>query len=157
MIYRQANHDTDGKNQPTILRKPEIIHGLRNLIQNGVDFAESQVWVETGWSDQTISVRIMDDGPGFPVHMLGRIGDPFVRQRKTGQAADSRPEYEGMGLGLFIAKTLLERSGAHLRFANAPEGQENGAVVEVIWPRNSIATEPQELSVPLGKNQHIKI
>lgn len=157
VIHRHAKHHFDGKGQPIILRKPEIIHGLRNLIQNGVDFADAHVWIETDWSDQMISVRIMDDGPGFPVHVLGRIGDPFVRQRKVAQIMGARPEYEGMGLGLFIAKTLLERSGAKLRFANGPDGPGSGAVVEVIWPRRELEPELQKSAKPLGKNQHIAV
>ncbi|MEM9966554.1 MAG: ActS/PrrB/RegB family redox-sensitive histidine kinase [Pseudomonadota bacterium] len=131
------------KEQPTILRKPEVIHGLRNLIQNAVDFAKETVWVETVWSETEISVRIMDDGAGFPTQLLGRIGDPFMRQRNAARNTINRPEYEGMGLGLFIAKTLLERSGAELRFANGAEdvkqsGSKYGAVVEVIWARKSL-------------------
>jgi two-component system sensor histidine kinase RegB len=126
---------------PTIPRRPEIIHGLRNLIQNAVDFADSRVWIETRWSDKIITMRIMDDGPGYPPHLLGRIGDPMMRRRAR-SAVSSRPEYEGMGLGLFIAKTLLERSGADLSFANGTESfrgdsirrERIGAVVEVVWP-----------------------
>jgi two-component system, sensor histidine kinase RegB len=77
---------------------------------------------------------------------LGRIGDPFVRSRRDGQDQTPRPGYEGMGLGLFIAKTLLERTGAALSFANGsdpfltPEERPNrsGAIVEVAWPRDRI-------------------
>ncbi len=128
--------------QPNILRRPEIIHGLRNLIQNAVDFATSTVWVDGEWSDRQLLVRIGDDGEGYSPQVIGRIGDPFVRSRPAEQAPSRRPEYEGMGLGLFIAKTLLERSGAALTFSNgtdpflaADEGQERrGAVVELVWP-----------------------
>ena len=145
--------------QPVVLRKPEIIHGLRNLVQNAVDFASRSVWVETSWTTAEVSVRILDDGPGFPVHMLGRIGDPFMRDRSHRQTSINRPEYEGMGLGLFIAKTLLERSGARLRFANGPGGAAgqigSGAVVEVIWPRGQIEAGEADTARPLGANQHI--
>jgi len=89
--------------QPAILRKPEIIHGLRNLVQNAVDFASKNVWVEGHWTADTISIRIVDDGTGFPPHLIGRIGDPFVGRRKTPTEGQDRPGYEGMGLGLFIA------------------------------------------------------
>lgn len=138
-----------------IQRQPEIIHGLRNLIQNAVDFARDQVRIEAQWYENTISVRITDDGPGFPPHLLGRIGDPFVRRRPRETQDESRPAYEGMGLGLFIAKTLLERSGAELRFANKSEEASDGAVVEVIWPREKIVEQDQNASVPLGQNQQI--
>ncbi|MCO4841156.1 MAG: ActS/PrrB/RegB family redox-sensitive histidine kinase, partial [Rhodobacteraceae bacterium] len=125
--------------QPAILRKPEIIHGLRNLVQNAVDFASKNVWIEGHWTADTISIRIVDDGTGFPPHLIGRIGDPFVGRRKTPSEGQDRPGYEGMGLGLFIAKTLLERSGAELSFANGSDpymmtqeqGVHTGAIVEV--------------------------
>ncbi|MCV2882125.1 sensor histidine kinase RegB [Actibacterium sp. XHP0104] len=131
-----------GTRQPVIARRPEIIHGLRNLVQNAVDFAASTVWVEMQWSDHHIGVRVMDDGPGYAPQVLERIGDPFMRKR-----ADTRPGYEGMGLGLFIAKTLLERTGAELSFANGRDPAHarpgdpgpTGAVVEVIWTRSDIA------------------
>lgn len=132
---------------PTILRRPEVIHGLRNLIQNAVDFARTTVWIEAEWSDAILSVRIVDDGAGYPPQIIGRIGDPFVRARTEGQDLALRPDYEGMGLGLFIAKTLLERTGAELSFANASDpflkGDEHlgkcGAIVEVRWPRSALS------------------
>ncbi|WP_309663356.1 sensor histidine kinase RegB [Tabrizicola sp.] len=144
--------------QPTILRRPEIIHGLRNLVQNAVDFARSAVWIEAQWTEKTISVRIIDDGEGFPPNLIGRIGDPFMRARKSDMAASSRPEYEGMGLGLFIAKTLLERSGAELTFANATDPfltpddrpERCGAVVEAVWSMADLAA-PANLA--LGANR----
>ncbi len=116
--------------QPEIERGPEIVQGLRNLVQNAVDFAASTVWIDIDWSEREIRVTIADDGPGFPPELIGRIGEPFLRRR--GPQAE-RPGYEGMGLGLFIAKTLLERSGARLAFDNRDQG--GGAVVTVVWPR----------------------
>ncbi len=150
-------------NQPSILRKPEIIHGLRNLIQNAVDFADSTVWVEANWTDTQISIRIFDDGKGFPPHLLGRIGDPLMRRRRSRRSATQRPEYEGMGLGLFIAKTLLERSGAELHFANGSDRTSRtdlrklGAVVEVVWPRSKIDAVAGETPIPTGENTPITI
>ncbi|MEQ6249573.1 sensor histidine kinase RegB [Sulfitobacter sp. HNIBRBA3233] len=143
--------------QPAILRMPEIIHGLRNLVQNAVDFATSTVWIEVRWTDENITVRILDDGEGFPQQVLGRIGDPFMSRRKRGSDARSRPGYEGMGLGLFIAKTLLERSGAQLRFANGADEagyktRRVGAVVEVRWPRAKIDARDGESAIAVGQN-----
>lgn len=152
--------------QPSILRKPEIIHGVRNLIQNAVDFAQTQVWVEARWDDASIVLRIMDDGRGFPSQLLGRIGDPFMNRRRTTADKGQRPAYEGMGLGLFIAKTLLERSGAELNFANGREegtrtvaGQNNGigAIVVVRWSRKDIDAVIGETPVPMGQNQRIPV
>lgn len=133
------------RTQPTIQRRPEIIHGLRNLIQNAVDFAHEEIWIDLEWTDDRITVRITDDGAGFPPHVFGRIGDPFMRHHRDDDR-DSRPGYDGMGLGLFIAKTLLERSGATLGFANGTDPflaederpKRSGAVVKVGWPRRQI-------------------
>ena len=151
--------------QPVISRRPEIIHGMRNLIQNAVDFSHSGVTVSLSWTQDEITVEISDDGPGFPPSVLGRIGDPYVRRRRQAVDTAKRPGYEGMGLGLFIAKTLLERSGAQLTFANSRRhghaswtGQATGgAIVEVIWPRGSLQTSDDWNSAPLGENQRIDV
>ncbi|HEV8035027.1 sensor histidine kinase RegB [Yoonia sp.] len=155
----------DGANltQPNIQRRPEIIHGLRNLIQNAVDFSETQVTIDVTWSEALINIKISDDGRGFPQSVIGRIGDPYVRRRRFSEDGARRPGYEGMGLGLFIAKTLLERSGATLSFSNSrrpghaswtghPTG---GAVVEVSWPSDALLLRGQANDTPLGKNQPI--
>ncbi|MGY6549462.1 MAG: sensor histidine kinase RegB [Roseinatronobacter sp.] len=137
--------------QPVILRRPEIIHGLRNLVQNAVDFAESAVVVHATWTDTHLSIRILDDGAGFSAQVLGAIGEPFLRRRRE-PARDpgrdsARPGYDGMGLGLFIAKTLLERSGAALSVANANledvrSGKAlKGAQVTLVWPLARIAVD----------------
>ena len=162
----EYTHDPDAGeaiDQPAILRQPEIIHGLRNLVQNAVDFARSTVWIEAHWTTEAITIRIMDDGHGFPPQLLGRIGDPFVRRRKSTSERAQRPEYEGMGLGLFIAKTLLERSGAELTFANGadpyggwePEETHIGAIVEVVWPRAKVDARHGEKAVAVGRNEPI--
>lgn len=147
-----------GDRQPTILRRPEVIHGLRNLVQNAVDFARTRVWIDATWTDSFISVRIIDDGAGYPSYILGRIGDPFVRSRPAAQETGQRPDYEGMGLGLFIAKTLLERSGAEISFANgtdpfltrAEHPDRFGAIVEVRWPKSVIVAPETDA---LGPNR----
>lgn len=151
--------------QPVIQRKPEIIHGVRNLIQNAVDFAEANVWVDVHWSESTVMVRIIDDGVGFPQQVMGRIGDPFVRRRSTSQHQKKRPGYEGMGLGLFIAKTLLERTGAEMTFANGsdpfmtPEDRpiRSGAIVEASWPRDLLVKDENDRSAALGENQKFEL
>ncbi len=147
-VVHMIHGDTDHEDLPipVVQRRPEIIHGLRNLIQNAVDFADANVWVESSWTENSLSVRILDDGRGYPAHLIGRIGEPFVRRRRNSQEKSQRPGYEGMGLGLFIAKTLLERTGAELNFANGSEPYQSdetefartGAVVLVNWPRTAI-------------------
>ncbi len=165
-VHFQEGPAEDGDvQQPSILRKPEIIHGLRNLIQNAVDFAQANVWVEAEWTPKWIKISIMDDGRGYPSHILGRIGDPFMRRRRSETDKRARPEYEGMGLGLFIAKTLLERSGAELQFANGSDPYQTlqtnkdrrGAIVQVVWPRNLIDAQTGDSPVPSGVNQPFQI
>ncbi len=132
--------ETRRSEQPLIERRPEIIHGLRNLIQNAVDFATAAVEVRLDWTEDTIKLSIADDGPGFPSGVIGRIGDPFVGRRQN----PSRPGYESMGMGLFIAKTLLERTEATLDFTNTglkASGGHIGARVETLWPRTAIEGE----------------
>ena len=134
---------------PTLRRMPEIIHGLRNMIQNAVDFAREQVWVDVRWSDDDLVIRVIDDGPGYSPEVLARLGDPFLRRR------DQRPGYDGMGLGLFIAKTLLERTGGQVSFANGTPARRGrspvrgGAIAEVSWPLRAVAVSPSD---PLGPN-----
>lgn len=106
----------------------------------------------------------MDDGRGYAPHMIGRIGDPFVRRRRSEADRKARPEYEGMGLGLFIAKTLLERTEAQLTFANGTDPYQSlsfrpeqcGAIVEVVWDRNLIDAQMGENAIPTGVNQPIE-
>ncbi len=155
--------EAEDARQPVVLRRPEIIHGLRNLIQNAVDYARAEVWIDISWSDEAVEVRIVDDGPGFPIQLLGRIGDPFVRIRRSATQSGQRREYEGMGLGLFIAKTLLERSGAELNFANgrdplaaAPSSARSGAIIDVVWPRHAISRDDSAPQAGLGQNRPIE-
>lgn len=137
------------QHQPEISRRPEIIQGLRNLVQNAVDFARSTVWIDIDWTDAEIRIEIGDDGPGYPPDLIGRIGDPFLARRAGSQP--ERPGYQGMGLGLFISKTLLERTGARLDFANGtPAGEPEmpaefarptGAIARVSWPRDRVTRD----------------
>ena len=105
--------------QPLIARKPELIYGLRNIIQNAMDFSVNKVWLDVKYNNKVIIFEISDDGLGFPAHLIDRIGDPFLIEGVEDKYFDiSRPHYEGMGLGLFIAKTLLERLGGSVTFNN---------------------------------------
>jgi two-component system sensor histidine kinase RegB len=113
--------------EPLVRRSPEIMHGLNNLVQNAVQFARREVSVTTFWDRNTVTVEVADDGPGFPLHLLGRLGEPYISTRAG--AADH------MGLGIFIAQSLLERSGAQLVFNNLPDG---GAHVAISWNRANL-------------------
>ena len=127
-----------------VRRDAGLIHALRNLIQNAVDFAATRVEVSARRTDGRIVVAIEDDGPGYPPHLLGRLGEPYLSTRKAGSSAGP---YEGMGLGLFIARTLLERSGGTVAFLNR-----KGAVVRVTWPVEAILADDR---AALGPNPTI--
>ncbi len=122
----------DGKGpEPSTRRNPGVIYGLGNLLDNALGFAVKTVIVEAAWSDAAVTVRIKDDGKGFPPDILSRVGEPYLTTR--GAEAEELEAGSGLGLGLFIAKTLLERSGATLSASNLPQG---GAMLTVVWPRH---------------------
>jgi len=150
-LLGEANNET----QPYLYRKPEIIHGIRNLIQNAVDYSTSTVWVEMWWDDEFLGLKISDNGPGFPNATLGRLGDPFISKRRSDRGQSLRPEYEGMGLGLFISKTLLERYGAKISFTNSEDDGERvcGAIVTIKFPRSAVSLPIGAQMKPLEKNQ----
>ncbi len=170
-----------GAEQPTVRRSPELIHGLRNLVQNAVDFAAETIWIDVSrpraGGGQGLRITVGDDGPGFPEELLQRLGDPYVTSRPR---AASRPdgaktggEAAGMGLGLFIAKTLLERTGARVSFANAelPAKRRGraadeppvelrrptGAVVAAVWPEGAIIAGREEARGRLGPNERFTL
>jgi two-component system sensor histidine kinase RegB len=124
----------DSSAEPIGARNPAILYGLGNLLENAVDFADKRVEVFAGWNGQSITVTISDDGPGFSPEIKDRIGEPYVTSRHRRRDEDVA-EGGGLGLGFFIAKTLLERSGATLSFENrvAPD---HGAIVSIQWARS---------------------
>ncbi|MHA1554223.1 MAG: ActS/PrrB/RegB family redox-sensitive histidine kinase [Alphaproteobacteria bacterium] len=128
--------------EPVSRRNPAIVQGLANLVENAVDFAESQVTITPHWNSDTVAITISDDGPGFAAGIRDRIGEPYLTTRAGGE--EPGEEVGGLGLGFFIAKTLLERSGASLRLANRVY-PDRGAVVEVTWPREIMDTPPMTL------------
>ncbi|MGB9043342.1 MAG: ActS/PrrB/RegB family redox-sensitive histidine kinase [Pseudolabrys sp.] len=125
---------SDRSTEPVGARNPAILYGLGNLLENAVDFAGDRVSVEAQWNEDSVGVTIGDDGPGFAPEILARIGEPYVTSRRHHQN-DTGEESAGLGLGFFIAKTLLERSGATLLFENKPL-PERGAVIKLSWSRS---------------------
>jgi two-component system, sensor histidine kinase RegB len=123
--------------EPVGGRNPAILYGLGNLLENAVDFAHERVEVAASWSGHEVDVTITDDGPGFAPEIMDRIGEPYVTtHRHKGQNVDGEGSAlaSGLGLGFFIAKTLLERSGATLDFENR-RSPDRGAIVRVHWER----------------------
>ena len=134
--------------EPVTQRNPGVLYGLGNLVENAIDFAATKVEVDASWSQDEVRIVIADDGEGFPPDVLEQLGEPFVTTRPGRSWGEEQPdEHIGMGLGFFIAKTLLERSGARLELANREAG---GAMVTVIWPRAKFEQRPgMEASEPL--------
>jgi two-component system, sensor histidine kinase RegB len=119
--------------EPVCLRNAGILYGLGNLVENAIDFARSEVRIAASWSPATVTVSIEDDGPGFSPDVLAHAGEPYFTTRADRRAKSE--EGAGLGLGLFIAKTLLERSGAKVGIANA-DLPKTGARITVRWPRD---------------------
>ena len=111
----------EGVEEPMVALGPEIRHSLTNLIDNAIEFAQTNVTITLELKDEALTLTIQDDGPGFPPEVLDWLGEPFLStRRKSG----------GLGLGVFIANTLLARTGAKLHFAN----NARGARVRTCWP-----------------------
>ncbi len=127
--------DKHDSRPPEVIRKPEIIHALGAFIENAVSFATKEVSVNARWSDQEIRIYITDDGPGFAPTVLAKLGEPYFTERSVEQRGG------GMGLGFFIAVTLLERTGARVTPYNR-QLPARGAVVRIIWPRKALEAAP---------------
>ena len=108
---------------PLVLNLPEVVHGIGNLVENAIQFARGEVVVATRWSGDFWRVTVSDDGPGIAPRLLERLGEPYVSSRDA--------EGGHMGLGVFIARTLLELTGAQLTLSNL---EPRGAVATVTWP-----------------------
>jgi two-component system sensor histidine kinase RegB len=129
---------------PQVWRAPELLHGLGNIIENAADFAHSLVAVTAGWDEAFLYIAVSDDGPGFAPEIFDTLGEPYITSRPGRHAlgeSDMGPqgaaldEHEGMGLGFFIAKILLEQTGGMVKADNPPGG---GAQVSIRWARGVI-------------------
>ncbi|HZH50711.1 MAG TPA: ActS/PrrB/RegB family redox-sensitive histidine kinase [Microvirga sp.] len=151
--------------EPMVQKNPGVIYGLSNILDNAADFAASKVTVEACWSPREVFIEIRDDGPGYAPDILLRVGEPYVTTRSAAQRAETDEEDggSGLGLGLFIAKTLIERSGAQLTLTNAAPPA-SGAIARIVWPRHAFdrgaAISPQGGSDGAlkdeGKDSHMK-
>ncbi|MFC3635990.1 ATP-binding protein [Camelimonas fluminis] len=126
--------------EPLAVRNPAIIHALANILDNAAEFARTQVAIHAIWNPTHIALEIKDDGPGFQPEVIDRIGDPYVSTRRTKDRGEHSREGGGLGLGMFIAKTLLERSGALITFQNVPLPA-TGAVTRIVWPRHALTAD----------------
>jgi two-component system, sensor histidine kinase RegB len=124
--------------EPVGIRNPAILYGVGNILENAVDFGRASVEVNAWWNKETVEIAISDDGPGIAPEILKRIGEPYLSRRRG--ADEAAGEHRGLGLGVFIARTLLERTGAKVAFTNRifPD---HGAVVQIVWPRKRLEAE----------------
>lgn len=126
-------------------RRPGVIYGLGNIIENATDFAQQGVTIEAVWNAYEVVVTITDDGPGFPPDVMDNVGEPYVTTRPAEDPAgmiNADFGTSGLGLGFFIAKTLLERSGASVSLENQ-KAPATGATVRVAWPRDILQGQEQ--------------
>ncbi len=130
--------------EPKVWRTPELLHGLANFVANAADFARATVRLSATWNDSELRLLVEDDGPGFAPEILERLGEPYVTSRpgrfalgetELSPHGGNLGEHEGMGLGFFIAKTLIEQTGGAVKARNLEKG---GAQVRMIWPRGAI-------------------
>jgi len=135
--------------EPCTARNPSLLYGLGNLVENAVDFAETKVLITAGWDRFVVRVTIEDDGPGFSPDVIAHIGEPYLTTREDRRLKSE--EGSGLGLGLFIAKTLLERSGATVETANQTPPKQ-GAIVKIQWPRRIF-----EQNVARPKREDVKM
>ena len=127
-----------GDGQPVMRRNAGVVYGLGNIVENAVDFAEREVVIRVSWTEAGVRLLVLDDGPGFSAETLARIGDPYMSNRDPRE----RKGGGGLGLGLFIAKTLLERSGATIVFGNRRDAEGPGASVEIFWSHETFTSRP---------------
>jgi len=122
-----------GEDMPRLRRRPELIYALGNFVENAVDFGRAEVSLSASWSPTEFTITLADDGPGFPADILSKLGEPYISTRRN-QAGPG-----GLGLGVFIATTLIERLGGTVRFENRPG--RSGALVEMRLPRARLELE----------------
>ena len=109
--------------EPKIIYKDEIMYALGNIIQNAILYSISTTKVELNYQKSIVNIIISDDGSGFSKDIIDKLGEPYVSKNN-----------HGMGLGIFIAKNLIENMGGKINFYNSKDDK---AVVEIIFD-NSI-------------------
>ncbi|MDC3171866.1 ATP-binding protein, partial [Pelagibacteraceae bacterium] len=111
----------------TITRKPEIVHSLSNVIENAFQHAKSKVTIKMSLSGENVILEIIDNGNGFPADILPILGEPYVKKNEI--------DHSGMGLGLFIAKNLINKSLGKIEFINLVN---EGACVKISWKKDNL-------------------
>ena len=110
-----------------ILRKPEIVHSLSNIIENAYQYAKHSVTIKLILKDENVILEIINDGEGFPANILPILGEPYVKKNEK--------NHKGIGLGLFIAKNLINKTAGKIEFRNI---ENTGACVKIIWKKDNL-------------------
>ncbi|MDA9980848.1 MAG: ActS/PrrB/RegB family redox-sensitive histidine kinase [Candidatus Pelagibacterales bacterium] len=110
-----------------ILRKPEIVHSLSNIIENAYQYAKHSVTIKLILKDENVILEIINDGEGFPANILPILGEPYVKKNEK--------NHKGIGLGLFIAKNLINKTVGKIEFRNI---ENTGACVKIIWKKDNL-------------------
>ena len=156
VTIRTTTAPRDDSPEPTAERKPEILHAVGTLVENAARFAAAAVELQVRWDRGSAELAIRDDGPGFDADLLPYLGEPYLSGDRDD--AGGRRGGENMGLGIFIARTLLARTGAEVSFANHSGG---GAEVTVRWPRERLESEtrgaPARGSAAARRNEDEKV
>ena len=118
-------------NSKKITKSIEIVYGLRNFIGNANKFSKSKVFINLKSDNNFTEVTIEDDGTGYPSDILSKIGEPYLRSPKS-----INKEKSGLGLGLFIGKTLLEKNFASVNCWNSKT--RSGAEVIIKWKNKDL-------------------
>ncbi len=113
------------KKRIPIKRSAELTYGIRNFVGNAVKFSKKNININLVGNNQTTTLQISDDGPGFPEDIYKIIGEPYISTKSKKLKSKA-----GLGLGTFIGKTLLERKKANIEFLKSSNG---GALVEISW------------------------
>ena len=114
-----------------ISKSIEIVYGIRNFIGNANKFAKKNVYITITSDSQKSSLSIEDDGSGIPKDILAKIGEPYIKSLKSKNKSRS-----GLGLGIFIGKTLLEKNKAKLLIRNSET--RGGAEIKIEWSNKDL-------------------
>ena len=109
-----------------IKKSVEIVYGIRNFLGNANKFSKSNIFIAIKSDSETSELTIEDDGPGFSKDILNKIGEPYIKSLSSKDNSKS-----GLGLGIFIGKTLLEKNYARLLFRNSETRR--GAEIKIEW------------------------
>ena len=119
------NFDQDS-NPKKISKSIEIVYGLRNFIGNANKFAKNKIFINLKSDSEVTEITVEDDGEGYPRDIISKIGEPYLKSNNSKDRSK-----EGLGLGLFIGKTLLEKNFASVNCRNSKT--RNGAEVHIRW------------------------